>query len=231
MSVQKNTHPTFHGDKKVASKSWLAVREKAFIERNIGKFPSWVEGWHLTMTTLLWSAGLLVFGFLAQGNLHWLWLSSLMIFLQWFTDSFDGALGRERDFGIPRWGFYMDHFLDYIFLSAVFVGYSFLVTGFYQIILFVLLGVSVGLMMSVYLYFGATNSFKIEHFYFGPTDMRILFIIINTFLIFFSVQYFEYSLVVFLAVFFVVLCAVVFKTQKVIWQIDMKEKKERLEKE
>ncbi len=224
MSVQRNTHPTFNGDKKVVPQSRLGQMERRFIEKHIDKWPSWIEGHHLTMTTLLWSGGLLVFGYLAQGNAHWLWLSSFMIFLQWFTDSFDGALGRHRDFGIPRWGFYMDHFLDYLFLCAVFVGYSFLVSGIYQTILFVLLGVSVGLMVSVYLFFGAMNSFRIEHFKFGPTDMRILFIAINTFIIFFPVRYFEYSLPIFLAVFSAILLAVVYKMQRSIWQKDMEEK-------
>ncbi len=49
--------------------------------------------------------------------------------LQWFTDSFDGALGRHRDTGIPRWGFYMDHFLDFVFMCPVFIGWSFLFAG------------------------------------------------------------------------------------------------------
>ena len=36
-----------------------------------------------------------------------------------FTDSFDGALGRRRDTGIPKWGYYMDHLLDFVFMWCV----------------------------------------------------------------------------------------------------------------
>ena len=56
------------------------------------------------LATIIWTAGLLVFGYLAQFNVHWLWGSSVMLAAQWFTDSFDGALGRLRDTGIPKWG-------------------------------------------------------------------------------------------------------------------------------
>jgi len=55
--------------------------------------------------TIPLSAGIIIFGYLAKDNFSWLWLSSLMIFLQWFTDSFDGALGKFRDTGIPKWVF------------------------------------------------------------------------------------------------------------------------------
>ena len=120
----------FTGDKKVPMKSMLADAEKRFIMANVGKFPKWIEGYHLTLMTIPWTIGLVVFGFLAsRGSMHWLWGSSLMLALQWFTDSFDGALGRLRDTGIPKWGFYMDHFLDYLFMSGVFIGWTFFFEG------------------------------------------------------------------------------------------------------
>ena len=119
----------FGGDKKLPMKTLLAKYERRFIDKNVSKFPAWIQGYHLTLMTIPLSAGLIVFGYLARNNYHWLWLSSLMLFLQWFTDSFDGALGRFRDTGIPKWGFFMDHFLDFVFMCSVFIGYSFLVEG------------------------------------------------------------------------------------------------------
>jgi len=122
----------FDGDKKLPIKTLLAPYERKFIDGNVKRFPRWIQGYHLTLMTIPWSMGLIAFGYLAawRNNLNWLWLSSLMLFAQWFTDCFDGAMGRYRDTGIPKWGFYMDHFLDYVFMSAVFVGYSFLLEGF-----------------------------------------------------------------------------------------------------
>ena len=102
---------SFNGGKKVPMKSLLAKHKRKFIDSNVAKFPAWIQGFHLTLMTIPLSIGLIVFGCLARNNISWLWLSSLVLFLQWFTDSFDGALGRHRDTGIPKCGFYMDHFL------------------------------------------------------------------------------------------------------------------------
>jgi len=112
----------FGGDKKLPMRTFLARWEKNFIDANISKFPRWIEGYHLTLMTILWAVGLIAFGYLSKNNLNWLWLSSLMFALQWFTDCFDGALGRHRDTGIPKWGYYMDHLLDFVFMCSIFVG-------------------------------------------------------------------------------------------------------------
>ena len=129
----------FQGDKKLPLKSPLAKAEKRFIDYCVPRFPPWIEGYHLTLTTVLWSAGLILSGYLAKQDLSWLWLASGMLFMQWFTDSFDGALGRYRDTGIPKWGFYMDHFLDFIFMCSILIGYAVLFEGLYRIIFLVLI--------------------------------------------------------------------------------------------
>jgi hypothetical protein len=55
---------------------------------------------------------------------------------QWFTDCLDGALGRYRDTGIPKWGYYMDHFLDFVFMCiALNTAIIFFGTGFVQKVL------------------------------------------------------------------------------------------------
>jgi len=108
----------FHGDKKLPMKSLLARAERKLIDAYTPRFPKWIEGYHLTLMTIPWSAGLILFGRLAKSSPHYLWASSLMLLLQWFTDSFDGALGRHRDTGIPKWGYYMDHLLDFVFMSS-----------------------------------------------------------------------------------------------------------------
>jgi phosphatidylglycerophosphate synthase len=129
----------FRGDKKIPLKTFLASYERKFIDNNVHRFPSWLQGYHLTLMTIPWSIGLILFGYYAKNNIHWLWLSSLMLVLHWFTDCFDGALGRYRDTGIPKWGFYMDHLLDFVLMACVFIGYSFLLDGFNKdIVLFLI---------------------------------------------------------------------------------------------
>ena len=221
------TSPNFTGDKKAPMKTFLAGPERKFIDSNVHKFPPWLQGYHLTLTTILWSAGVILFGCLAKNNLHWLWLSSLMLVLQWFTDCFDGALGRHRDTGIPKWGFYMDHFLDFIFMACIFIGYSFLLDGIPKNIVLLLIPVFGAFMASSFLSFGATGEFKITYFGTGPTEVRIWFILLNTALIFFGTKWIEKFLPYILIISLIVLCAVVYRTQRHIWQTDMQDKANR----
>lgn len=220
----------FRGDKKLPMKSALARYERRLIDANIGRLPNWIQGYHLTLMTIPWSIGLMVFGWLARTNYHWLWCSSLMLFMQWFTDSFDGALGKYRDTGIPRWGYYMDHFLDFVFMSSVLIGYPFLVEGLNKQLVYLLIPVFGCFMVSSYLAFGATNEFKITYLGAGPTEIRIYFIILNCLIISFGIDWIEKMLVYILVISITVLCVVVYRTQNYIWKMDMAEKRARTEK-
>jgi phosphatidylglycerophosphate synthase len=209
----------FRGDQKVGL-SLLGKIEKRFIESTWRYFPKWIEGYHLTLTTIVWSIGTVLFGFLAQYNNHWLWGSSLMLLLQWFTDSFDGALGRNRDTGIPRWGYYMDHFLDYIFLCSILIGYAFIVNDQFNTQFFIL-AVFGGFMFSSHLAFAANNELKIEYLKIGPTEIRLIFILINTAIIFFGRTHLAWTLPYILILSVCGLIYTVYETQKRIWKKDM----------
>ena len=222
-----DTRSQFHGDKKLPMKTLFSDVEKRFITRLTPKFPRWIEGYHLTLMTILWSLGLIGFGYLARGSRHWLWLSSLMLALQWFTDSFDGSLGRYRDTGIPKWGFYMDHLLDYFFLCAVFIGYSFLVRTEHVLSIYVLVLIFTGFMVSSFLSFAATNEFKITYLGCGPTEMRLIFVILNIAIIVFGIDFFDASIPYLIPISLVVMVIVFFRTQKYIWNIDMRDKQQR----
>ena len=160
-----------------------------------------------------------------------LWLVSLMILLQYLTDLFDGELGRQRDTGLIKWGFYMDHFLDYIFLcSLVFVGYMISPAGL-EIWYFALLVILGGFMVNSFLAFGATNEFQIYHYGMGPTEMRVVFILINSFIVFFGTSSFDILLPV-----IVILCCIglvinTLQVQRRLWKHDMQVKMMLKEKE
>jgi len=218
---------SFGGDKKLPMKSLLAKYERKLIDTNVSKFPKWIEGYHLTLLTIVWSLCLLLFGYLAKNNIYWLLGSSVMVFLQWFTDSFDGALGRTRDTGIPRWGYFMDHFLDYVFICAVLIGYSFMLEAQSRQIVFLLVPIFGCFLVSSYLAFGATNEFKITFLGAGPTEVRIYIIALNVALIIFGTAWIVKILPYILAASIILMCVVVFRTQKYIWNMDMAEKKAR----
>ena len=198
----------------------LAPYERKLIDSNLSRFPARIQGYHLTLTTILWSIGIISFGYLAKDNIQWLWMSSLMLFLQWFTDSFDGALGRYRDTGIPKWGYYMDHFLDFVFMSSILIGYSFLFEGFNKEIMYLLIPVSGCFMVSSYLAFGATGELKITYLGMGPTEIRICFILLNCFFIWLGTAWMEKVLIYILLAGLIALCIAVYRTQRYIWSVD-----------
>ena len=215
----------FAGDKKVGY-SLFGKLEQRLVKRYVATIPATIETYHITLTTILWSTALVAFGYLAQCNIHWLWGTSVMIVAQYLTDLFDGAVGRLRGTGLIRWGYYMDHFLDYVFLCSLLIGYSFVFNDKFNTLFFILV-VFGAFMVNSYLSFSATNEFKISYLKIGPTEVRLLFIIINSMLIFFHKTY----LVGFLP--FVLLFALggliftVYQTQKEIWIKDMQAKKSK----
>ena len=218
---------TFTGDQKAPLVSPLARVEDRFLRWLLPHFPRWMQGNHLTLMTILWSAGVVLAGWLARGDLRWLWLSSAMLVLQWFTDSFDGKLGKLRNLGIRRWGYFMDHFLDYVFLMSIIGGYGLLIVQVREYWWLALMGVSGAFMVNTFLSFAATNEFRISILKVGPTEMRLFFILVNTAIIFFDTAWVAFSIPYVAAGFTLALAWSVFTTQRLIWRLDMDLKRSR----
>jgi phosphatidylglycerophosphate synthase len=117
------------------------------------------------------------FNYLARTNVHWLWAVCGMIVGQYITDLLDGAIGRLRNTGLVKWGFYMDHFLDFMFLCAMLIGYALLIPQAYRTNVFFIMTIFAGFMVHSFLSFAATNRFQIAYMGIGPTELRIGFIL------------------------------------------------------
>ena len=107
--------------------------EKAFKNYLVPKISPYTETYYLTYLTLLWSALIIISGLLANKNSLWLLAFSVLIILQYFTDMLDGAVGRYKDTGLVKWGYYADHFLDYIFACSIIFGYHLYLQGFLEV--------------------------------------------------------------------------------------------------
>jgi hypothetical protein len=77
-------------------------------------------------------------------------------------------------------------------------------------------------MVNSFLSFAATNEFRISYMGVGPTEIRILFIGINTLLILFGKTYLARALPIVLILSAFGLFVTVFRTQKELWALDMK---------
>lgn len=213
------TKTIFAGDKKVGG-SLLTPLESRLVRWAVPKVPDFIRTYHLTLCTIPISFFIVLFGFLARYDAAWLWGMSFMIFMQWVTDGLDGAVGRAREEGFIKWGYYMDHFLDYIFLCSILIGYMLMLPDNFKYIHFFVLAVFGAFMVNSYLSFAATNEFRIAHLGIGPTEIRLVFIIINTLLIFFGRTHMVGALPYVLVFSSLGLCYIVFKTSKQIWDID-----------
>ena len=201
--------------------SFLSPLERRLAPLVIPRIPGWLETYHLTMLTLVWSLMILVFSFLAAKNLRWLWMVSLMIFFQWVTDHYDGKVGKYRNTGLVRWGYYMDHMLDYVFLCSVIIGYAFILPEHSRFQLLLMLALFAAYDFSTFLAFSATDKLQISYLKFGPTEFRLALIIINGLLASYGTRYMISGLKWVNAGAAVGLCLLVYRTHNKIWKLDM----------
>jgi archaetidylinositol phosphate synthase len=215
----------FSGDKKDGV-SILHNAEDRLKATLIPCVPKGIETYHLTLTTIVWSVLVILFSWLATFNRQWMWGVSGAIVAQYVTDLLDGAIGRHRNTGLVKWGYYMDHFLDYVFLCAMLIGYSLLIPNHMKYTMFFVMAVFCGFMVNSFLQFAATNKFKIAYWGIGPTEMRLVFILINTLIIYLNQSIYVSTVPYVLGIASFGLFFTALNTQRELWAIDMTAKAE-----
>ena len=108
---------------------------------------------------------------------------SAIIVLQYLTDAVDGKVGVIRGAGLVRWGYYMDHFLDYVFLCVILIGYGLMLPERSQYLMTWSLAIAGGFMVHTFLEYGATGRFTLSYLRLGPAEVRLIFIGINVMLL------------------------------------------------
>ena len=150
---------------------WLAKRQ-----------PRWMTSDILTYIGTF-GAVLIMVGYVLTGrNANFLWLSSLGFVINWYGDSLDGTLARVRNHQRPVYGYYLDHTVDAVNELMIFLGLG--LSG--------LMHLSLALMVLV-LYFMLTinvsinahlkKEFRLTYLKLGPTEFRILAILVNTLMV------------------------------------------------
>lgn len=141
--------------------------------------PQWVHANHLTLSTYFWAILAAAGGYLGRINRYWLLLISLAMIIQWITDMLDGAIGRIRQSGYIKWGYFMDHFADYIFSCALIIAYALYIPN-YTLFFPLVLIMSVGaFFISTFLYYGATDIFEMKWGTISPSELKLVSIVVN----------------------------------------------------
>lgn len=151
---------------------WLAERQ-----------PSWVTS---DMLTAVGSLGALMIaaGFiLANININFIWLATAGLVVNWYGDSLDGSLARVRHAQRPTYGFFVDHMVDCFNETAMFIGVGLSPLMHLSLALLVL---AFYFQLSIYVFISAhlKGEFRLTYAKMGPTEFRILGIIVNTIVIY-----------------------------------------------
>ncbi len=216
----------FTGDEKHLD-HFLLPYERKVINALVPFVPLWMSTVHLTLMTILWAVLIIVFGYLADRNIGWLWGSSACVLAQYITDMLDGEVGRRRNTGLIKWGFYMDHFLDYVFLCAIIIGYSFLLPSSHAFLVLLFLAVSGSFMVHTLMDFSITKDFKISINRFGVSEMRLALVVLNIALVFLGKVFFIKAFPFLLLVAFLALVAMVYRSQKIYRNMDIPNYKDK----
>ena len=146
---------------------WLAER-----------MPKWVTSDMLTMVGFL-GALIMATGYaLANNDLRWLWLSCFGLFVNWFGDSLDGSIARVRNTQRKTYGFFIDHNVDVINETIMFIG-----VGCSPLVnmSFAMLALVAYFMLSIYVYIDChlKGEMRLTYGGLGPTEFRLMLAIVN----------------------------------------------------
>ncbi len=166
-------------DHKRENKILLGFLELPALQWLAAHLPNWVTPDILTLIGIGASVLIFVSYILTNVSPNYLWLASLGFVLNWFGDSLDGTVARYRKIERPRYGFLIDHWVDALSAVLIFLGlglspYVNLVVASLAVISYLLVSIM------VYLITYVTGVFNITSAYIGPTEIRLLAIIVNT---------------------------------------------------
>lgn len=164
--------------------SFLNGMEKKALVWLAGRQPQWVTSDMLTVVGVI-GAFLTGLGFaLTHYGIGWLWLSSAGLALNWYGDSLDGTLARVRNRQRPLYGYYLDHTVDCVNEAFMFVGAGLsplvdlnLALAVFILYLFLTVNVSINAHLK--------SEFRLTYAKLGPTEFRLIIILLNTLLILF----------------------------------------------
>lgn len=159
-------------------KSFLSPYEKKVLVYLAGKMPEWVTSDMLTIVGFFGAIVMAAGYCLSNLNLNWLWLACFGLFLNWFGDSLDGSLARVRNTQRKTYGFFIDHNVDVINETIMFVG-----VGCSPLVnmSFAMLALVAYFMLSVYVYIDChlKGEMRLSYGGLGPTEFRIMLVIVN----------------------------------------------------
>ena len=159
--------------------SVLNALEKEVLVYLAERQPKWMTSDILTYIGTFGAMVIAAGYIISSWNINFLWLSSLGFIINWYGDSLDGTLARVRKMQRPIYGYYIDHTIDAINEVMIFVGVG--LSGLMHLEI-ALLALVMYFLMTINVSINAhlKKEFKLTYASMGPTEFRIIMIIINT---------------------------------------------------
>jgi phosphatidylglycerophosphate synthase len=157
----------------------LGPLERPALKWLAAHLPAWVSPDICTAIGVLGAVIILVSYGLSRNSDYFLWLASLGFVINWFGDSLDGTLARYRHIERPIYGFYIDHITDAVSQVMIFLGLGLTHYIRFEVACLTLIAY---LLLSVLAYVRTcvAGEFKISYGKLGPTEIRVLAILLNT---------------------------------------------------
>ncbi len=176
--VMEQKKETVKQSQRIQTSVLNAAEKKALVWMG-ERMPRWVSSDMMTSIGTI-GAVVIALGYALSGkNINFLWLASLGFVLNWFGDSLDGTIARVRNQQRPKYGFFIDHTVDVVNETLMFIGMGLSPLMDFDIAMMIL---AAYLMLSVYVYISAhlKGEFKLTYAKMGPTELRIIAVIMNT---------------------------------------------------
>ena len=161
----------------------LGPLERPALKWLASHMPGWVTPDTCTAIGVVGAVVIAVSYLLSTINNNFLWIASLGFIINWFGDSLDGTLARYRHIERPIFGFFLDHTTDVVNEVMIFIGlglspYISFNVACLTLVAYLLLSVLVFVCTCV------AGEFKISYGKLGPTEVRVLAIVLNTWMYF-----------------------------------------------
>ncbi len=163
--------------------STLTRFESPVLSYLVSRVPAWVSPNVLTIFGIL--GALVAFGSYAGTNWSpWFaWLATVGLIMNWLGDSLDGTLARYRKMERPREGLLIDHTADLGSQVMIAVGLGLSPYVRLDMMCLALVGYLV-LVSYTFIRATAMGTVRLTYFGFGPTELRLYLIVLNTFFFF-----------------------------------------------
>lgn len=173
-------------DLKRIQNSILSKIEKRILIKLANIIPDKINPDHLTIIGFIGSIITGLSYFLTTFDVIFFWLASLGLVINWFGDSLDGTVARVRNIQRPLYGFFIDHNTDA--LTALLIALGAGLSPYFSLSLLLVLLIGYYL-LSILTYINSIllKYFKISYGIFGPTELRLFIIFVNT-ILFFTVK-------------------------------------------